>query len=210
MSLFVGDNFKYGGRKFLDDRESFDTLEAMKNYNKVPDGFITYCKENGKRYEFNSSNIIDELTGQWTEFSVNLDIDTDEIYYIGTETPEDESDIWFDPGTQESSSNITIDNPLIAELFSCIAMMQKQIFELQEEVEYLKLYGGNGGSTKPEKPDSDSTDLFFLLEDGSYFELEDGGFLIMEEERPVTSKSAIMLEDGASFLLEDGGLLILE
>ena len=49
MSLNIGDNFKYLGKKFLDDRESFNTLEEMNACNDVPEGFITYCKENKKR-----------------------------------------------------------------------------------------------------------------------------------------------------------------
>ena len=125
MSLYIGDNFKYGGRKFLDDRESFDTIETMKNYEKVPDGFITYCKENGKRYEFNSNNEVNELTGKWSEFSVKSTISED-IHYVGSDTPDDEEVIWFDTNSKENSSDITINNPLIAELFSCIQMMQKQ------------------------------------------------------------------------------------
>lgn len=209
MSLYIGDNFKYGGRKFLDDRESFDTIEAMKNYEKVPDGFITYCKENGKRYEFNSNNEANEFTGKWSEFSVKSTMSED-IHYVGSDTPDDEEVIWFDPNSKENSSDITISNPLIAELFSCIQMMQKQILDLQTEVEYLKLHGGGGGSL-PDDPDiGGDAFIYFALEDGGLFELEDGGFLILEEERVVIKESILTLEDGMNFLLEDGGFILLE
>ena len=55
MSLNIGDNFSYLGKKFLDDRQSFDTLINMRNCTDVPEGFITYCKENKKRYEFKNN-----------------------------------------------------------------------------------------------------------------------------------------------------------
>lgn len=63
MSLNIGDNFKYLGKKFLDERESFDTLELMNACNDVPEGFITYCKENQKRYEYKD--------GAWKVYTVS-------------------------------------------------------------------------------------------------------------------------------------------
>ena len=52
MSLNIGDNFKYLGKKFLDNRESFNTLEEMRACTGVPKGFITLCYEDNKRYEY--------------------------------------------------------------------------------------------------------------------------------------------------------------
>lgn len=232
MSLFVGDNFKYGGRKYLDDRQSFDTLEQMKNFTKVPEGFVTYCKETGKRYEYNSSNTIDELTGLWAEYSVSASGD---IFYIGAEAPEDQNDLWFDPGMQGAGSDITINNPLIAELFAyisavedklsamqeqvaCIETMQEQIVKLQEEVEWLKIHGGAGKPVDPENPENPedpdepiTSDVFLLLEEGGFFELEDGGFLLSEEVSVVIPSIAVItLEDGGWFELEEGGFLLTE
>lgn len=74
MSLNIGDNFKYLGKKFLDDRESFATLAEMKACNDVPDGFITYCVENDERYEYNSSNIEDENLGKWVLYISEVDL----------------------------------------------------------------------------------------------------------------------------------------
>lgn len=229
MSLFVGDNFKYGGRKYLDDRQSFDTLEQMKNFTKVPEGFVTYCKETGKRYEYNSSNTIDELTGLWAEYSVSASGD---IFYIGAEAPEDQNDLWFDPGMQGTGSDITINNPLIAELFAyisavedklsamqeqvaCIETMQEQIVKLQEEVEWLKIHGGAGKPVDPENPEDPdepiTSDVFLLLEEGGFFELEEGGFLLSEEVSVVIPSIAVItLEDGGWFELEEGGFLLTE
>ena len=63
MSLNIGDNFKYLGKKFLDERESFNTLEEMNACNDVPEGFITYCKEDQKRYEYKGRAWTEYVTG---------------------------------------------------------------------------------------------------------------------------------------------------
>lgn len=41
----VADNFNYRGKKPNFDRDSFDTLQDMKNYseNSLDDGHISYC-----------------------------------------------------------------------------------------------------------------------------------------------------------------------
>lgn len=64
MSLNIGDNFSYLGKKFLDNRQSFDTLELMNNCSDVPIGFITFCKEDNKRYEYTESG--------WIEYSTSI------------------------------------------------------------------------------------------------------------------------------------------
>ena len=64
MSLNIGDNFSYLGKKFLDNRQSFDTLELMNNCSDVPIGFITFCKEDNKRYEYTESG--------WAEYSSSI------------------------------------------------------------------------------------------------------------------------------------------
>lgn len=206
MSLNIGDNFKYLGKKFLDNRESFATLEDMKKCTQVPNGFLTYCQEDGKRYEFNSSNNINELTGKWVEFVINQDIE--DCYYLGIEEPSDEK-IWFFNSQEEASVQIKYDNPVIAELFACIQSLQDQITKLQADVEYLKINGGGGIPIEPGGGDQ-VISLYFLLEDGGFFELEDGGHLLLEEEIRITKSPLLMLEDGTSFLLEDGGFIILE
>ena len=172
MAIKIGANFSYNGPNFLDARQSFATLEEMKNCQLVPDGFITYCKEDEKRYEFKSSNTIDELTGKWREFVVNAEIPEIEIpepedcFYLGADEPEDNNKIWFFTNKESNSSEVTYDNPLIAELFSCIQSLQSQITQLQAEVEYLKLNGGGGIPSEPEGPGSNPTgEIFFELED---------------------------------------------
>ena len=206
MSLNIGDNFKYLGKKFLDSRESFATLEDMKKCKQVPNGFITYCQEDGKRYEFNSSNNINELTGQWTEFVINQNISADGCSYVGTEEP-DSDKIWFYNEKESSSADITYDNPLIAELFACIQSLQNQITELQAEVEYLKINGGGGIPDIPDDP-SDYSSVYLTLEDGAFFELENGGYLILEET--IKTTPVLLLETGEELLLENGCNILIE
>ena len=45
MSINTGDNFRYQGKKYLDDRQSFRTLNELMAYTNVPPGFIAYCEE---------------------------------------------------------------------------------------------------------------------------------------------------------------------
>jgi hypothetical protein len=46
----------------------------MKEYpeTSIDDGHLSYCVEDGKRYEFKSTNSIDETTGRWREFKSGL------------------------------------------------------------------------------------------------------------------------------------------
>ena len=55
----VADNFNYRGKKPNFDRDSFDTLQDMKNYseNSLDDGHISYCKETDKHYKLSLIHI---------------------------------------------------------------------------------------------------------------------------------------------------------
>ncbi len=239
MSIHIGDNFKYLGKKFLDDRESFATIAEMKACQSVPDGFITYCREDEKRYEFKSSNTINELTGKWTEFVVNVSnnggsnggtdtpqqpvdpippvvIGECDCTYMGEDEPDDTDKIWFLDDSNVISSGVTYENPLIEELFAIIQSMQNQITQLQADVEYLKLNGGGGIPIEPpggggNEPGAEGV-IFFSLEDGSgFFDLEDGsGCMILEETITVVKDETLLLEDGSCVLLEDGSYMLLE
>lgn len=74
MALKIGDNFSYQGKKPNFDRDSFDTLAAMKAFpeTSIDEGHISYCKEDGKNYQYKSANSVDETTGKWREFSSGL------------------------------------------------------------------------------------------------------------------------------------------
>lgn len=77
----VADNFNYRGKKPNFDRDSFDTLQDMKNYseNSLDDGHISYCKETNKHYKFNSNNQSDPTTGKWVEQHESVPADEEDI-----------------------------------------------------------------------------------------------------------------------------------
>ena len=77
----VADNFNYRGKKPNFDRDSFDTLQDMKNYseNSLDDGHISYCKETNKHYKFNSNNQSDSTTGKWVEQHEAVPADEEDI-----------------------------------------------------------------------------------------------------------------------------------
>lgn len=77
----VADNFNYRGKKPNFDRDSFDTLQDMKNYseNSLNDGHISYCKETDKHYKFNSNNQSDPTTGKWVEQHEAVPADEEDI-----------------------------------------------------------------------------------------------------------------------------------
>lgn len=77
----VADNFNYRGKKPNFDRDSFDTLQDMKNYseNSLDDGHISYCKETNKHYKFNSNNQSDPTTGKWVEQHETVPADEEDI-----------------------------------------------------------------------------------------------------------------------------------
>ena len=234
MSINIGDNFKYLGKKFLDDRESFNTLADMKQCNDVPVGFITFCKEDGKRYEYSETVVDDAITGKWREFKVgadiseeeigiyienfieenieeimnNLDIDLDhDCTHVGEDEPENENMIWFDPTGGEESNDVSYDNPVIDELFACIRTLQEQVAKLQADVEYIKL---NGGGIPPQEPDGGGGegDDEEIISDA--FVLEDGSFFLLEDGSYMLLENAVETINEAVMLLEDGAHALLE
>lgn len=202
MSLNIGDNFKYLGKKFLDSRESFATLADMKSCTDVPDGFITYCQETDTRYEYKSSNANNVSTGHWREFVIEGEAGTSAI--IQNEEPEDTNVIWFDPEDDEPSS----EDPFVSELKAIIQAMSAKLQALTTRVEYLEsVISSGGGGTKPEV-----TYEYLLLEDGTPLLWEDGSYVLLESSGTDTEKVSdiILLEDGTPMLLEDGGYFFLE
>jgi surface protein len=67
MALKIGDNFDYQGKQSNFNRDSFATLEEMKNYpsTSLDEGHISYCSETKTRYIFSSSNTPNTTTGLW-------------------------------------------------------------------------------------------------------------------------------------------------
>ena len=142
-----------------------------------------------------------------------LDFDPN-VTYMGSEEPDNDNVIWFDTG-ESAVNEITFDNPIISELFACIRTLQDQVQQLQADVEYLKLYGGGGGGSIPDRPpttpDTDTTvESYLILEDGGMFLMEDGSSFLLENSEVNIKDSVLSLENGGLFLLENGGYLILE
>lgn len=250
MSINIGDNFKYLGKKFLDDRESFNTLAEMIQCTDVPEGFVTFCKEDGKRYEYSEKVEFDPVTGNWREFKVGTDINEEVVEnivnnkvenyvdnkvenyvdnyfdehlgdiinnldhdctFVGEEEPEDDTQIWFDPTSEEDASEgVQYDNPIIDELFACIRTLQDQVAKLQADVEYIKINGGGIPPVEPPGGGGTTSQDSLILEDGGFFLLEDGSFMLLESAVETIGQSLMLLENGAQLLLENGANMILE
>lgn len=143
------------------------------------------------------------------DLDVNIDWDNIDIAYVGEEEPENENAIWFDSG-EDNVNEITYDNPVVNEIFSCIRTLQDQVKKLQEDVEYLKLHGGGGSSGGGTEKPEETTISSLALETGGLFLLEDGGLLILENAIETITESILLLENGAQFLLENGANIKLE
>lgn len=83
MGIIVTDNFSPKTPKFIDDRQSFKTLEEMRNYdvNLLPEGFETYCVETNRKYKFLSSNTVDANLGKWRLVEGGA---SEEVYFTTT------------------------------------------------------------------------------------------------------------------------------
>ena len=91
MALLIGDNFSYNGKKPNFERDSFETLAALKAFAEanIDNGHIAYCVETNKHYIFNDSNSDDPITGKWrvleSEFSNKVDISDLDEYLTKTD-----------------------------------------------------------------------------------------------------------------------------
>lgn len=91
MALLIGDNFSYNGKKPNFERDSFETLAALKAIAEanIDNGHIAYCAETNKHYIFNDSNSDDATTGKWrvleSEFSDKVDISELDNYLTKTD-----------------------------------------------------------------------------------------------------------------------------
>ena len=219
MSINIGDNFSYLGKKFLDSRQSFPTLDAMNACTDVPVGFITFCEEDGERYEYRdgswkiltitsngSSDNTGGCDGSCCDNIVIPEGGTDAV--IQEEEPEDTSVIWFDPEEEKPYQN----DPYISELKEIIKFMNKQIQSLTSRIEYLE--NVVAGTIKPDVPiipDDPIEDDYILLEDGTPLLLENGEeFLLEVQINNITTEDYILLEDDTPLLLENGEEFLLE
>lgn len=77
MAIKIGANFAYNGKLANFERDSFETKAAMKafNENNIDEGHLSYCKEDGKTYQYKSANSIDAVTGRWRIFKTDIVVD---------------------------------------------------------------------------------------------------------------------------------------
>lgn len=74
MSIQVGDNFKYLGKKPIDDRMLYSTLSEMVSIPETSlyEGCKAYVIATGKEYQYKSGNTVDANTGKWRSTEVDL------------------------------------------------------------------------------------------------------------------------------------------
>lgn len=77
MAIKIGANFAYNGKLANFERDSFETKAAMKafNENNIDEGHLSYCKEDGKTYQYKSANSVDTATGRWRVFKTDIVVD---------------------------------------------------------------------------------------------------------------------------------------
>lgn len=77
MAIKIGANFAYNGKLANFERDSFETKAAMKalNENDIDEGHLSYCKEDGKTYQYKSANSVDTVTGRWRVFKTDIVVD---------------------------------------------------------------------------------------------------------------------------------------
>lgn len=77
MAIKIGANFAYNGKLANFERDSFETKAAMKafNENNIDEGHLSYCKEDGKTYQYKSANTVDTVTGRWRVFKTDIVVD---------------------------------------------------------------------------------------------------------------------------------------
>ena len=77
MAIKIGANFAYNGKLANFERDSFETKAAMKafNENNIDEGHLSYCKEDGKTYQYKSANSVDAVTGRWRVFKTDIVVD---------------------------------------------------------------------------------------------------------------------------------------
>ena len=75
MAINIGTNFAYHGKLPNFDRDKFKTKAAMMAFdeNNIDEGHLSYCEEDGKVYQFKSSNAVDGTTGRWRIFKIEAD-----------------------------------------------------------------------------------------------------------------------------------------
>lgn len=174
----VADNFNYMGKKPNFDRDSFDTLQDMKNYseNSLDDGHISYCKETDKHYKFNSNNQSDPTTGKWVEQHEAV--------------PADEEDITEQNGTLQLA-NKTYDK----QSFSGLGRVY-----LRKNIVGNNTYDINLGIVRFNNAASDSSESYEYIK---ITKIPTSGFTFLYSTYNILSKYSLLYLDNKLYILSD-------
>ena len=228
----LASGFDLGAKSPLDSRITVETLEERDLHvtgNRAYEGMLVFVTQEDTLYRYSKGEwkIIptrDELVIKSSELDNDINfttrdevtylIENDECTYIGSDMPENKDLIWFTSSYNDQQTP-SYEDAIIKELFTSLRSLQQTVeglqqavVKLQEDVEYLKIYGGSGGIGGGGDEENKLSTL--ALEDGSLFLLEDGGLLLLENAIEQVQKALLLLEDGAEFLLEDGSSILLE
>lgn len=224
--------FDLGAKSPLDSRITVDTLEERDLHvteNRAYEGMLVFVTQEDTLYRYSKGEwkIIptrDELVIKASELDNDINFTTreevnsliadGECTYVGSAMPDNKDVIWF-TSSYDDQPTTSYEDAIIRELFTSVRSLQQiveglqqAVVKLQEDVEYLKIYGGSGGSGGSDEDDNKLSTL--TLEDGSLFLLEDGGLLLLEKTIEQVQNALLLLENGAEFLLEDGSSILLE
>ena len=88
MAIKVNASFEYGLKEYSDVRQSFATIADMAAYNPnlIPDGFMTFCKEDGANYQWLDLNDNDPTLTKWRKFTASADVVDDSLSESLTKT----------------------------------------------------------------------------------------------------------------------------
>lgn len=193
---------------------SVETKTELDNLNtaNIRKGAICYVSTEDKYYSYSAN-------GSWKPMQTSSSGGSDDGYshiWVGPDPPANENMLWLDTnsdGVIEDETDLELLyslRELVSELQTTITVLDKRVSDLENGVIIVP-------PTDPEEPEDpgteESTDLFFLLEDGSSLLLEDGTELLLEKQGTTPSpikEDALLFEDGAEILLEDGSKLLLE
>ena len=158
----------------------------------------------------------------WEEFKTGSIEDpsaTPNGIWIGVSPPpNDNTDyvLWIDTSDQsldESFSSLVID-----EFKNILTSLTNRVIKLEEDVAYLKEFGGGGGGgnvpiippDKPNPPETTTYDVLMTFEDGSLLTFEDGSIMTFSKNNtpaPITNDVLMTFEDGSIMTFEDGAIM---
>lgn len=166
----IGNNFKYSGRKPLDDRQLCDSLEILQeNANNIlyPPGFKVYCIKENKEYQ----NIakLNEIP-VWVEYNTKA-------YVFQSDEPSNINMLWIkeDEAVELSGGQYNVDDlmDMIKTYKSIMDSLVTIVTALQKDVEYIKAHGTIIGD------DTNNIEGAILTDDEKYLITDDGKYLII-------------------------------